>query len=546
MIHSFSLYYLFIIRSFTIFCNSLSKRIAFCYNKEQILLYFINFLLEGWIAVSNCLQVSLNPMRITLLSAFGGVRGRYAEGRKDVYFIRFTGCPAGTDPIPRLLKDASDMALRACASGSGYFCAKQLDKAITPSALPLYQSCYDALSGGKAPSNRPFSFGEQLLNDTYDTAFRYVLDLYGASTSGISSTMRKNFGIKLLHWSSQILPILFPSGSLAGGTPKFLWLGCPHESEYLFLVFLTRLGCDVAIFHPAGELLLPQNLLNLSSCVPGEAHPHVQFPDACLTLLKGQETPVSPVSPPANRTPVKKQPVSPTHPPVAASHPSPSPRIPSKPISAATSSPVQPPAVGSSGAQMAPLSYEQLAQLAPSVVMIEVLDSYGECHKTGSGVLIGEGNLVLTNFHVVQGGQSYRIQMENKEDSYHTDQLLKYHSLYDLALLRFPCTGRPIPLYRGPSLARGQNVVAIGSPLGLFNSVSDGIIAGFRQFEEVSMIQFTAPTSPGSSGGALLNQYGRLIGIITAGFREGQNLNLAVDYQTIWQFARGFLPQTKG
>ena len=55
------------------------------------------------------------------------------------------------------------------------------------------------------------------------------------------------------------------------------------------------------------------------------------------------------------------------------------------------------------------------------------------------------------------------------------------------------------------------------------------------------MIQFTAPVSHGSSGGALLDLYGDLIGIITAGFDDGQNLNLAVDCQTILQFVQGFL-----
>lgn len=77
-------------------------------------------------------------------------------------------------------------------------------------------------------------------------------------------------------------------------------------------------------------------------------------------------------------------------------------------------------------------------------------------------------------------------------------------------------------------------------PLGLFNSVSDGIIAGFRRLGDTDMIQFTAPTS-GSSGGALLDRFGRLIGIVTVGFEGGQNLNLAVSYTAIGPFVRGFL-----
>jgi S1-C subfamily serine protease len=110
-----------------------------------------------------------------------------------------------------------------------------------------------------------------------------------------------------------------------------------------------------------------------------------------------------------------------------------------------------------------------------------------------------------------------------------------------LALLKIDCVCDPILIYQGAEkLKRGQKVVAIGSPMGLFNSVSDGMISGFRELEEVSMVQFSAPISPGSSGGALLDLYGNLIGILTAGF-DGQNLNLAVDYQTILSFVRGFI-----
>ena len=55
------------------------------------------------------------------------------------------------------------------------------------------------------------------------------------------------------------------------------------------------------------------------------------------------------------------------------------------------------------------------------------------------------------------------------------------------------------------------------------------------------MIQFTAPISQGSSGGAVLNMYGEVIGISTAGFDRGQNINLAVGYESIQMFIQGFL-----
>ena len=83
-------------------------------------------------------------------------------------------------------------------------------------------------------------------------------------------------------------------------------------------------------------------------------------------------------------------------------------------------------------------------------------------------------------------------------------------------------------------------MVAIGSPLGFFNTVSDGIISGFRKIDNVDMIQFTAPISNGSSGGAVLNMQGEVVGIVTLGFDEGQNINLAVGYEFIHGFVRGF------
>lgn len=92
-------------------------------------------------------------------------------------------------------------------------------------------------------------------------------------------------------------------------------------------------------------------------------------------------------------------------------------------------------------------------------------------------------------------------------------------------------------------LVRGQQVVAIGSPLGLFNSISEGIISGFRVIDDCEMIQFTAPISAGSSGGAVLNMYGEVIGISTAGYGQetAQNLNLAVGHENIKKFLGNLL-----
>jgi S1-C subfamily serine protease len=188
------------------------------------------------------------------------------------------------------------------------------------------------------------------------------------------------------------------------------------------------------------------------------------------------------------------------------------------------------------------MSFEELARLASSVVMIAIHNKKGEVIGTGSGIMIAKNGDILTNNHVASGGYFYSVRIEEDENIYETNEVIKYNPMLDLALIRIDRQLNPLKVYDGKNkLVRGQKVVAIGSPLGLFNSVSDGIVSGFRVFNEVDMIQFTAPTSHGSSGGAVLNMFGEVIGISTAGIDSGQNINLAMGYECINNFIRGFI-----
>jgi S1-C subfamily serine protease len=74
----------------------------------------------------------------------------------------------------------------------------------------------------------------------------------------------------------------------------------------------------------------------------------------------------------------------------------------------------------------------------------------------------------------------------------------------------------------------GQRVYAIGSPQGLELTLSEGLVSALRQTTNGSIIQTTAPISPGSSGGGLFNANGQLVGIVTFQSRTGQNLNFAL------------------
>jgi S1-C subfamily serine protease len=153
---------------------------------------------------------------------------------------------------------------------------------------------------------------------------------------------------------------------------------------------------------------------------------------------------------------------------------------------------------------------------------------------------VDETGLIITNYHVVEGGQSFGILIENNNSEFYATTIIKKNEGADLALLKIAHITKPIPIKNDDTLKRGQQIVAIGSPLGLMNTISDGIVAGFRNIKNKKFIQITAPISPGSSGGALLDCYGYLVGITAAGYDEGQNLNLAVPGSEIFNLVNEY------
>ena len=181
------------------------------------------------------------------------------------------------------------------------------------------------------------------------------------------------------------------------------------------------------------------------------------------------------------------------------------------------------------------LDSEQIyAHCMPAVFYIEVYDDYGDAIASGSGFFIdGEGTAV-TNHHVIYGATSAKVTLS---DSAGNDlETLDVLGVYDWseeedwAVLQVDITGNSyLPIGDPATAAGGAKVYALGSPLGLSASISDGMISNpARLVDGQTYIQISAPISHGSSGGALVNKYGEVIGITAAGFDDGQNLNLAV------------------
>jgi tetratricopeptide (TPR) repeat protein len=169
---------------------------------------------------------------------------------------------------------------------------------------------------------------------------------------------------------------------------------------------------------------------------------------------------------------------------------------------------------------------EIFAAVSPSVVVIDVSDADGKPQGNASGVVIAPGE-VITNCHVASAGRTLRIKLG---DARYPGTLHYADYDHDLCQLSVPdLAAPPVVLGDANSLIPGERVVAIGAPEGLELSISEGLISALRDYGDGSkVIQTTASISPGSSGGGLFDEAGRLIGLTTFFLKEGQNLNFAL------------------
>lgn len=177
------------------------------------------------------------------------------------------------------------------------------------------------------------------------------------------------------------------------------------------------------------------------------------------------------------------------------------------------------------------LTPEQIyARCTPAVFYVEVYDAAGCCMKTGSGFFITADGVAVTNYHVISGAASAKITVSGTGDTYDVLGIYDCSPEEDWAVLQIDGYDfTPLPVSDPNYNVGGATVYAIGSPLGLQNTISAGIISNPHRYDDgMNYIQMSAAISSGSSGGALINKYGEVIGITSATYTEGQNLNLAI------------------
>lgn len=169
---------------------------------------------------------------------------------------------------------------------------------------------------------------------------------------------------------------------------------------------------------------------------------------------------------------------------------------------------------------------EIVKKLFPSTVIIFVHDKDNQPLAQGSGFVIDD-ELIATNFHVIEGAAGGYVKFVGDDRKHEIGGVTGYDQKIDIAVLRVRGINAGKVTFQSKHEI-GQRVYAIGNPLGLEGTFSAGIVSGLRTEEKVRYVQITAPISPGSSGGPVVDDQANVIGIATAGFDEGQNLNFAV------------------
>jgi len=187
------------------------------------------------------------------------------------------------------------------------------------------------------------------------------------------------------------------------------------------------------------------------------------------------------------------------------------------------------------------LSGDQVVErVSPAAVSILVGKGDGQVAGVASGVIIRSDGVILTANHVVRGMREVQVRLKSGE-IYDQVELIASDERRDVAAPRIPATGLPVlPIGNSANATSGATVFVVSNALGLPWTASSGILSATRMADDVPgagsgyrILQFTAPLSPGSSGGVLVDVEARILGIVVGSLSVGQNVNFAVPIDTI-------------
>lgn len=170
----------------------------------------------------------------------------------------------------------------------------------------------------------------------------------------------------------------------------------------------------------------------------------------------------------------------------------------------------------------------------PSVVLIRTPEGLG------TGFIVSAEGRVVTNLHVIAGASEALVELQDGR-VFDEVEVISVDEERDLAVLHIPASRLPaLELGDSAAVHPGDRVIAIGHPLGLGNTVSDGLVSAVRVVDDdLTLLQISAPIAPGSSGGPLFNERGQVIGVATLYSSAGQNLNFGVPTQYLTAMLKG-------
>jgi S1-C subfamily serine protease len=173
------------------------------------------------------------------------------------------------------------------------------------------------------------------------------------------------------------------------------------------------------------------------------------------------------------------------------------------------------------------------------MALIETYDDEGRKRELGSGFVVASDGTTVTNYHVIRG--AYRAMVKFNDGTVGSvDGVDAYDQNRDLAVIRLtPAPKTVLEIGDSDRVQVGDKIVAIGSPLGLQNTMTVGIVSAIRS----GVIQMSAPISPGSSGGAVFDQYGKVVGVSVAFIAQGQNLNFAIPINWVKPYLNSGTPR---
>jgi hypothetical protein len=188
-------------------------------------------------------------------------------------------------------------------------------------------------------------------------------------------------------------------------------------------------------------------------------------------------------------------------------------------------------ASGVAAAQSAPPRKDipAIAKAANGAIVTIITANNDKPITQGTGFLVSADGVIVTNYHVIETGNVAIVKFPD-DTAFPVDGVLAADKVRDLAIIKIHGkTFQTLALGDSDDIQVGEEVVAIGNPLSLESTVSNGIISGVRTSKELGkFLQTTAPISPGSSGGPLFNMRGEVVGINTLYLKVGENLNFAI------------------